>query len=105
MHRIFPSAFAHPCRRSLADSRHRPSTSSTVNYISGEWVLAGASAFHFFDIVGLRTAQFPERLQERRVAELVFCIVCSARHKQADAPHAVTLPRAHRESTRGRVGQ
>ena len=64
--------------------------------------MAGASAFHFFDIVGLRTAQFPERLQERRVAELVFCIVCSARHKQADAPHAVTLLRAHRERPRGR---
>ena len=48
-------------------------------------------------------AQFPERLQERRVAELVFRIVCGARHKHADAPHYQPLLRPRRERPRRRA--
>jgi hypothetical protein len=50
-------------------------------------------------------AQFPERLQERRVAELVFRIVRGARHKHADAPDYQSLLRARRERPRSRSAE
>src|SRR5262249_34973110 len=52
-------------------------------------------------VVAAGPAQLLQRLQERRITGLRFCIVRCQIGEQADPPHALALLRAHRKRPRG----
>src|SRR5262245_25903624 len=67
--------------------------------------IAGAVAVFDPHIAADDPAQFPEALQKRRVASLVFRIVRRPGHEHADATHPAALLRARCERPRCRAAE